>query len=72
MLQKITSGKIKNSFGTKNAFFFLSRASTHRSFTLNLRFLYELSLYEHKFRLCKVRFSRFVFTKVHIFVQQNA
>ena len=61
--------------GTENAFFFLSLAPTHHSFTFNLRFLYEL---KHKVRLFKTvcgifhfRF-RFVFIKVYIFVQQNA
>ena len=59
--------------GTKSAFFFLSRAPTHHSFTFNLRFLYEL---KHKVRLSKTvcgifhfRF-RFIFNKVYIFVQQ--
>ena len=47
MLQKFPSDKIN---GTKNAFFFLSRAPTHRSFTVNLQFLYEL---KHKVRLSK-------------------
>ena len=45
--------------GTKNAFFFLSRAPTHHSFTFNLRFLYEL---KRKVRLSKtVRFFIFDF-----------
>ena len=39
MLQKFLSDK-RN--GTKNAFFFLLRALTHRSFTFNSQFLYEL------------------------------
>ena len=72
MLKKFSSDKIN---GTKNALFFLSRVPTHRSFTFNLRFLYEL---KHKVRLSKTlcrifdfRF-RFVFIKVYIFVQQNA
>ena len=46
MLKKIASDKIS---GLKNAFFFLSRASTHHSFTFNLRLSYEL---KHKVRLC--------------------
>ena len=61
--------------GTKNVLCFLSRAPTHHSFTFDLRFLHEL---KHKIRLSKTmceifhfRF-RFVFTKVYIFVQQNA
>ena len=72
MLKKFPFGKIK---GTKNALFFLLRAPNHHSFTFNLRFLDEL---KHKVRLSKTvcgifhfRF-RFVFIKVHIFVQQNA
>ena len=51
--------------------FFLLRAPTHRSFTFNFRFLYELM---HKVRLSKTlcgishfRF-RFIFIKVYIFV----
>ena len=69
MLKKFPSDKIN---GIKNALFFLSRAPT---FTVNLRFLYEL---KHEVRLSKTmceifhfRF-RFVFIKVYIFVQQNA
>ena len=68
----------KNFFGQnkwhKNALFFLSRGTTHHSFTCNLRSLYEL---KRKVRLSKTvwvflfRF-RLVFTKVYIFVQQNA
>ena len=67
MLKKIPLNKIN---GTKNDLFFLSRAPTHHSFTLNLRFLYEL---KYKFRLSKTnreifhfRF-RFVFIKVFFF-----
>ena len=47
MLKKIPLDKIN---GTKNAFFFLSRALTHHSFAFDLRFLYEL---KHKVRLSK-------------------
>ena len=71
MLKKIPSDKIN---GTKNAIFFLSRASTHHSFTFNFRFLYEM---EYKVCLSKTEFAifhfrfRFVFIKVYIFVQQN-
>ena len=73
MLKKFPSDK-RN--GTKNPLFFLSRAApAHRSFTFNLRFLYQL---KHKVRLSKTvcgishfRF-RFVFIKVYSFVQQNA
>ena len=72
MIKKFPSDKIN---GTKNALFFLSRGSTHHSFTFNLQFLHEL---KHKVRLFKTvcgifhfRF-RFVFIKVHIFVKQNA
>ena len=70
-LKKIHSNKIN---GTKNAFFFLSWAPSHHSFTFNLRFLYQLKL--------KVRLSKtvgrifhfqfcFDFIKVCIFVPQN-
>ena len=72
MLEKFPSDKINV---TNDAFFFLSRAPTHHSFTFNLRFLFEL---KHKVHLSKTvcgifhfRF-RFVFIKVYIFVQQNA
>ena len=72
MLKKFLSDKIN---GTKNALFFLLRATTHHSFTFNLRFLYEV---KHKVRLSKTvceiihfRF-RFVFIEVYIFVLQNA
>ena len=72
MSKKFPSDEIN---GTKNAFFFLSRAPTHHSFTFGLRFLY---VQKRKVRLSKTvcaiflfRF-RFVFIKVHIFVQQNA
>ena len=70
MLKKFPSDKIN---GTKNALFFLSRTPTHRSFTFDLRFLYEL---QHKVRLCNTvceifRFeSHFVFVTVYIFVQR--
>ena len=72
MLNKFPLDKIN---GTKNVFFFLSRAPTRHSLTSNLRFLYEL---KHNVRLSKTisgifRFQfRFVFIKVFIFVQQNA
>ena len=39
ILKKFPSDKIN---GTKNTLFFLSRVPTHDSFTLNLRFLYDL------------------------------
>ena len=45
MFKKIRSDKIS---GTKNAFFLLLQAPTDRSFTFNLRFLYEL---KYKVRL---------------------
>ena len=70
--KKFSSDKIN---GTKNAFFFLSRAPTHHSFSFNLRFLYEL---KRKVRLLKavcgvLHFRiRFVCIEVYIFVQQNA
>ena len=72
MLKKFPSDK-RN--GTKNAIFFSFASSTHRSLIFNLWFFYEL---KHKVRLSKTLCrifhfrSRFVFIKVHIFVQQNA
>ena len=60
--------------GTKHALFFLSRASTHHSFTFDLGFLYEL---KHKVRLSKIMCEifhfqfHFVFIKVYIFVQRQ-
>ena len=72
MLKKFPLGKIN---GTKNALFFLSRAPTHHSFTLNLRFLYELKrkvgLSETVCEIFHFRFL-FIFIKVYIFFQQNA
>ena len=72
MLKTFPSDKIN---GTKNALFFLSRAPTNHSFTVNLQFLYEL---KHKVGLSKTvceafhfRF-RFVFIKVYTFVKQSA
>ena len=72
MLKKISSDKV---IGTKNVLFFLFQTPTHHSFAFDLRFLNEL---KRKVRLSKtvcgtfhLRF-RFVFIKVHIFVQQNA
>ena len=38
--------------GTKNILFFLSRTTTHHSFTFNLRFLYELSRRFVSLKLC--------------------
>ena len=52
--------------GTKNAFFFLSRASTHHSFTFNLRFLYEL---KHKVRFCKTVCGIFHFRFRFVFIE---
>ena len=72
MLKKMSSDKIN---GAKNALFFLSQAPTHHSFTFNFRFLYEL---KHKVRLSKTVCEifhfpfRFVFSKVYVFVHQNA
>ena len=69
MLKKFPSDKIN---GVKNALFFLSRAPAYHSLTF---FLYEL---KHKVSLsktvCGIFYSRFrfVFVKVHIFVQINA
>ena len=71
MLKRFLSDKIN---GTKNAFFFSSQAPTHRSFTFDLRFLYEL---KHRVCLSKTvrwishfRF-RLVFIKVYVFAQEN-
>ena len=72
MSQKIPSGKINS---TKNALFFLSRATTHHSFIFNLQFLYDLKLKVCLSKtVCRIfHFQfRFVFIKVYIFVQQNA
>ena len=72
ILKIFASDKIN---GTKNSFFFLSRAPAHHIFTFNLRFLYEL---KHLVRLSETvcgifHFQfRFVFIKVYIFLQQNA
>ena len=71
MLKKFPSDKID---GTKNAFFFPSRAPTHQSFTLNLLFLYDLN---HKVCLsktvCGISHFRFGFIsiKVYVFVQKK-
>ena len=72
MLKKFPSDKIN---GTKNVLFFLSRAPTHHSLTLNLWLLYEM---KHKVHLSETvcgifqyQFG-FVFIKVYIFGQQNA
>ena len=72
MFKKIHSDKIDS---RKNALFFLSRAPTHRSFTFNLQFLYELKRKVIFFKtVCGIFHLRFrsVFIKVYIFVQQNA
>ena len=72
MLKKLPSDKTNV---TRNALFFLSRATTRHSFTFNSQFLYEL---KHKVYLSKIicgnihfRF-RNVFIKVYIFVQEKA
>ena len=65
MLKKLPSDKIN---GTKNAFFFLSRAATlnsNCSFTFNLRFLYEL---KHKVCLSKTVCEIFHFRFRFVFV----
>ena len=68
MLKKVSLDKIK---GTKNAFFFLSRAQTHHSFIFNLWLLYEL---KHKVApsktVCGIFYFRFrfIFIEVYIFV----
>ena len=58
MLKKLPSEKMN---GTKNAFFFLSRAPTHQSFTFNLQFLHELKL---KVGPCKSVFGFSIFDLV--------
>ena len=71
MLKKFPSLKVNS---TKNALFFLSRASTHHSFTFNLQFLYELKhmVYLSK-SVCGIfRFRfRLAFIELYIFVQQK-
>ena len=54
-LKKFPSDKIN---GTKNALFFISRVPTHRNFSFNLRFLYEL---KHKVRPSKTVWGTFDF-----------
>ena len=72
ILKKFPSDKIND---TKNALFFVSRASAHHNFIFNLRFLYEL---KHKICLSKTVCGNFhfrfclIFIKVYIFVQKNA
>ena len=72
MLKKSSSEKINV---PKNALFFLLRAPSHHSFTLNLCLIYEL---KHKVCLSKTVCGishfpfRFVFAKVYIFVHQKA
>ena len=71
MFKKFHLDKIN---GTKNPYFFLSRAPAHYCFTLNLRFLHEL-----KRKVCPPKTMcgifhfrfRFVFIESFIFVQQN-
>ena len=58
MLKNTPSDKIN---GRKNAFFFLSRAPNHHSFTLVLGFLYEL---KHKVHLSKTMFGISIFNSV--------
>ena len=71
-MEEFPSVKINS---TKNALFTHWRAPTHRSFTFNLRFLYEL---KHSVCLsktvCGILYLRsyFVFIKVYIFIQKNA
>ena len=71
MLKHFPSDKIN---GAINVLFSLSRAPTHHSFTLNLRFLYEL---KHKVRFSETVYGifhflfRFVYIKYDIFAQQN-
>ena len=71
MLKKSPADEIN---GIKNVLFFLSPASTHHSFTFNLRFLCELKCKVCLSKtMCGVFHFRFhlVFVKVFIFVQQN-
>ena len=72
MLKKFPLDKINF---TKNAIFFLSRDSTHHSFTFDSRFLYELKqkvrLSESVSRMFHFR-SHFAFIKVYFFVQQKS
>ena len=60
---------------TKNAFFFLSRAPTHHSFTNNSRFIHEakdkVHLSKGMFRISHFQ-VRLVFIKAYIFVQPKA
>ena len=68
-LREFSWGKMS---GTKNALFFLLRATANHSFTFNLRFLYVL---KHKIHLsttaCCIFYFRFffVFIKFYIFFQ---
>ena len=64
MLKKLPSDKIN---GTKNAFFFLSRAPTNHSFTFNIRFLHEL---QHKVRLSKNVYGIFQFWFCFVFINK--
>ena len=63
MLKIFPSDKIN---GTKNALFFLSRASTHDSFTFNLRFSHEL---KHKVHLSKTVCGIFHFRFLFVFIK---
>ena len=63
ILRKFPSDKIN---GTKYAFFLLSWAPSHHSFTFNLRFLYEL---KHKVHLSKT--VSFIFLFWFLFVKFN-
>ena len=69
MLKKFLSDK---KHVTKSTLFFLSRAPTHHSITLNLQFLYEYMIYLSK-TVCGIFHFRFrlVFIKLYVFAQQN-
>ena len=72
MLKNFPSDKINV---TNNTLFFLSRASTHHSFTFNLGLLYELkhNVFVSK-SVCGIFYFgfRLGFIKVNIFDQQKA
>ena len=72
MLKNLPSDEINV---RKNALVFLSRAPTHRSFTFDCQFFYELKHKVHVSKTaCGIFHFRFclVFIKVYIFVQQKA
>ena len=71
MLKKFHPDKLNV---TKNALFFLSRASAHHGFTFNSQFLYELKHMVHLSKIvCGIFHFRFrpIFIKLYILVQQK-